>query len=80
MNVYDPLDPIQNRGGNKWDVPFVGEVGPAGRLYRNAENIQVNDPQGLIHHWEMDPASNQCYPVGGDWHNSHNRTEDWVNK
>ena len=41
-----------------------GEYGPAGRQFRNAQNIEVDNPQGVF----------------GDFHNSHNRVEDWENK
>lgn len=43
---------------------LCGEFGSAGRTFRNATNIKVNNPQGLF----------------GDFHNSHNRTQDWINK
>ena len=35
-----------------------------GRQFRNAQNIEVDNPQGVF----------------GDFHNSHNRVEDWENK
>lgn len=73
INVYDPKDPIQVNGGNasikmrKFGPSLldgIGEFGPTGRTFRNATNIKVNNPQGLF----------------GDFHNSHNRTQDWINK
>ena len=80
INVYDPLDPVQSRGGNDYSIPYAGEMGKAGRTFKNATNIEVNHPQGLIDHWEYEPASNQAYPVCGDYHNSHNRVKDWSDK
>ena len=80
INVYDPLDPVQSRGGNDYSIPYAGEMGKAGRTFKNATNIEVNHPQGLIDHWEYEPASNQAYPVYGDYHNSHNRVKDWSDK
>ena len=73
INVYDPKDPVQIIGGNIYSkiprgeptlLDFFGEYGPAGRIFKNAMNIQVNNPQGLFR----------------DFHNSHNRTQDWINK
>ena len=72
VNVYDPKDPIQIRGGNSIRVlpdhpsktKFTGEYGKAGRTFKNAKNIKVDNPQGIF----------------GDWHNSHNRVEDWIDK
>ncbi|MBT0813141.1 hypothetical protein KIH41_17770 [Litoribacter ruber] len=83
-NVYDKKDPVQINGGNStWNKLFgfyqrgtrignrigqqkgSGELGPAGRVYNNAQqNISVDNAQG----------------VTGDFHNSHNRTNDWINK
>ena len=42
----------------------TGELGEAGRTFDNAKNISVDNPQG----------------VRGDFHNSHNRTNDWIDK
>lgn len=38
VNVYDPSDPVQSRGGN---------YGSAKREFKNAENIKVSNPQGV---------------------------------
>ncbi|GAB4380237.1 MAG: hypothetical protein Kow0075_11410 [Salibacteraceae bacterium] len=78
-NVYDDKDPVQANGGNSMVVlPYLprtpdfmdpstfgtGEYGSAGRTFDNAENIKVNNPQGVM----------------SDFHNSHNRTKDWIDK
>ena len=86
INVYDPSDPVQIKGGNSFRVlpdnpsttKGTGEYGQAGRMFKNARNIRVNNPQGFIDHWEG--ARNVMYPVFGDFHNSHNRVKDWENK
>ena len=82
INVYDPKDPVQIMGGDiNTKIPrgeptlldFFGENGPAGRTFKNATNIKVNNPQGLIHfNWFKTEI--------GDFHNSHNRTQDWISK
>ncbi len=90
VNVYDPKDPVQANGGNAVTVsprqgdPHPsgkgwGEYGSAGRVFENARNIQVNNPQGAL---KTLPT-----PIGmlprvsiGDFHNSHNRVSDWINK
>ncbi len=83
VNVYDEKDPVQSRGGNSTGNKLFGvygrgvrtghrlgqqkgsgELGAAGRVFDNAQNISVDNPQG----------------VGGDFHNSHNRTNDWIDK
>ncbi|PZX49224.1 RHS repeat-associated protein, partial [Algoriphagus ratkowskyi] len=84
VNVYDEKDPVQSNGGNSTLNKLFGvfsrgvrtgqrlgqqlgsgELGEAGRRFDNArQNISVDNPQG----------------VGGDFHNSHNRTDDWLNK
>lgn len=72
VNVYDPKDPVQIRGGNDFIVlpdhpsktKFTGEYGKAGRTFKDAKNIEVDNPQGWI----------------GDYHNSHNRIQDWITK
>ena len=73
INVYDPKDPIQITGGNasimmqKFEpsiLDAIGEYGSAGRTFKNATNIKVNNPQGLF----------------GDFHNSLNRTQDRIYK
>ena len=82
INVYDPKDPIQVNGGNasikmrKFGPSLldgIGEFGPAGRTFKNATNIEVNNPQGLI-------QFNWFKTKIGDFHNSHNRTQDWIYK
>ncbi|MBW2962117.1 lipase family protein [Mesonia aestuariivivens] len=83
VNVYDEKDPVQSNGGDSngnrifgvylsgtrtghriGEQKGSGELGPAGRTFENAQNISVDNPQG----------------VGGDFHNSHNRTDDWIDK
>ncbi|TKG88125.1 hypothetical protein EYV94_27560 [Puteibacter caeruleilacunae] len=69
INVFDPKDPVQNKGGNTTTVPSesgeykkpTGEYGKAGREFNNAENIEVDNPQGATQ----------------DYHNSHNRIQNW---
>ena len=73
INIYDPRDPVQVSGGNLFTLYYnpiflvpskykpYGEYGPAGRRFRKAENIEVDNPQGVF----------------GDFHNSHNRVGDW---
>ena len=36
INVYDPLDPVQSRGGNDYSIPYAGEMGKAGRTFKNS--------------------------------------------
>lgn len=70
INVYDPSDPVQNKGGDMLTYPFfpstikgTGDYGPAAREFSSArQNIEVDNPQGVF----------------GDFHNSHNRTKDWI--
>jgi hypothetical protein len=83
VNVYDQKDPVQSNGGesfmNKLLGVYVkgtrtghrigqqkgsGELGDAGREFNNAQNISVDKPQGVL----------------GDFHNSQNRTDDWIDK
>ncbi|MDR2122354.1 MAG: hypothetical protein LBP34_04430 [Flavobacteriaceae bacterium] len=79
VNVHDSKDPVQSNGGNSFvvlpDLPRTpdfmdentkgtGEYGSAGRTFKNANNIQVDNPQGIF----------------GDFHNSHNRVNDWIKK
>ncbi len=81
VNVYDSEDPVQSNGGKTLiilpDDPSnkkgTGEYGSAGRKFENAKNINVDNPQGLIEGHMMG-----IYP--GDFHNSHNRTKDWIKK
>ena len=90
VNVYDPRDPVQSRGGNSTvvlpDLPrtsgFVnvnakgtGEFGFAGRTFKNAKNIQVDNPQGMIQGWKLSTGI-----IWSDFHNSHNRVNDWIKK
>ena len=87
LNVYDSKDPVQVNGGNinhpeefsVYKEPnlidgLVGEYGPAGRVFKNADkNISVDNPQPLIK-WRGFKSKT------GDFHNSHNRVKDWENK
>ena len=72
INVYDKYDPIQVLGGGSLNISppiqlfkkYHGEIGPAGRIFKDAKNIEVDNPQNLFH----------------EFHNSHNRLQDWINK
>ncbi len=74
VNVYDKFDPVQENGGNDFtvsvpvtritDCPGFGEYGHAERKFPNALNIAVDNPQTYM----------------GNYHNSHNRTDDWLYK
>jgi RHS repeat-associated protein len=72
INIYDIEDPIQIRGGNSSRlvpdrpsaIKFTGEYGSSERIFKQATNISVDNPQGLL----------------GDFHNSHNRIGDWINQ
>ena len=83
VNVYDPKDPVQSNGGNssiilpdnKSNTKFTGESGSAGRTFNNATNIEVDRPQGFINGWSIDGGIDW-----GDYHNSHNRVDEWINK
>jgi RHS repeat-associated protein len=83
VNVYDPKDPVQSNGGNSLiilpdnqsNVKGTGEYGNAGRTFNNAKNIEVENSQGLINGWNVDGGIQW-----GDYHNSHNRINDWINK
>ena len=87
INVYDSKDPVQVKGGNtnhpeEFNMNkepnlvdgLIGEFGPAGRVFKNADrNISVDNPQPLII-WRGFKSK------WGDYHNSHNRVKDWENK
>lgn len=89
INIYDTKDPIQVIGGNSnlnydrfngmygpsiGDI-IIGEMGPAGRTFPEpAINIPVDNPQGFFKQKGFWKVYNK------EWHNSHNRTEDWVDK
>ena len=72
VNVYDSKDPVQIWGGNDFvvlpdhpsDTKFTGEYGMAGRTFKTAKNIVVDNPQSIF----------------SDYHNSHNRVQDWIKK
>ena len=53
----------------------TGEFGFAGRKFKNAKNIQVDNPQGMIQGWKLSTGI-----IWGDFHNSHNRVNDWIKK
>lgn len=93
VNVYDPKDPVQSNGGNSMvvlpDLPRTpdfmdvntkgtGEYGPAGRTFNNAKNIKVDNPQGVTNGWTI--WGGIPIPQKGDFHNSHNRVNDWIKK
>ncbi len=85
-NVYDEKDPVQIMGGYNGQIPshnlnslennllklFIGEYGKAGRTFPNAHNIPVNNPQGFS--WKF------LFGKERNFHNSHNRLNDWINK
>ncbi len=87
VNVFDPKDPVQTKGGN--DVIVLpnqpssrrgtGEFGVADREFKNARNIKVDNPQGLLKVSPM-PFGAPSKIGSGDFHNSHNRVEDWLGK
>lgn len=83
VNIYDELDPVQSHGGNSWmnkvfglyskggrlgmrlgQQMGLGELGEAGIRFNNVRNISVDKPQSSF----------------GDFHNSHNRIQDWIGK
>jgi RHS repeat-associated protein len=81
VNVYDSKDPVQSNGGKTLIIlptdpsnkKGTGEFGSSGRTFENAKNIKVDNPQGLI----------KGHMMGfyiGDFHNSHNRVNDWIKK
>ena len=77
VNVYDSQDPIQSRGGNSLKL-LSGEYGKAGSTFQNARNIKVDNSQGLFN-WKNSNRGDP-YPYKGDFHNSHNRVPDWIEK
>ena len=50
-----------------------GAASSAGRTFKNAQNIEVANPQPLII-WDGLKTHK------GDFHKSHNRVNDWINK
>ena len=86
VNVYNPKDPVQANGGSS----LLGEIGPAGRTFPNAKNIEVSNPQGIIgvrwvQGYDGNSHSATNYPVlkfnwTDDFHNSHNQVNTWINK
>ncbi|QJP35159.1 hypothetical protein F0365_12550 [Nonlabens sp. Ci31] len=56
----------------------AGEFGTAARTYKNAVNIKVSNPQALIVGWKKWRGI-PYKPIEGDFHNSHNRVDDWTN-
>jgi RHS repeat-associated protein len=87
VNVFDPKDPVQTKGGNDVIVlpnqpssrKGTGEFGVAGREFKNARNIKVDNPQGLLKVSPM-PLGAPSRIGSGDFHNSHNRVDDWLDK
>ena len=87
VNVYDPKDPVQVCGGKTTVGGISAGIGAANRVFKNARNIKVDNPQGIVQFKRRnDPTclTPGCYyqnPVevhGGDYHNSHNRVQDWI--
>lgn len=80
VNVYDPKDPVQIRGGQ-----CILE--DARRTFSNAQNIEVDNPQGTVEMkwsqvYDANSHSFATYPtlIQGDFHNSHNRVNTWIHK
>jgi len=87
VNVYDPNDPVQTKGGKTTIGGVSVEIGAAGRKFKNAENIKVDNPQGIINfrrenNTSQIPGMTYHNPIviegKGDFHNSHNRVQDWI--
>lgn len=57
---WNPQIPYGERRG----VALTGEFGPAGRTFKNAVNIKVQNSRGYF----------------GDYHNSHNHVIDWLSR
>lgn len=45
--VYTEDDAIQVSGGKSFQIPFVGEAGPAGRKHKGAFNLPVTNVEGV---------------------------------
>jgi RHS repeat-associated protein len=83
VNVYDTKDPVQSNGGkstivlpdNPSNAKLTGEYGTAGRIFNNAINLEVDNPQGFINGWALHGGVKW-----GDYHNSHNRVYEWIDK
>jgi pimeloyl-ACP methyl ester carboxylesterase len=41
-NIYNPYDATQSIGGGAINIPGIGETGPSGRTYKNANNIKYS--------------------------------------
>lgn len=87
VNVYDPSDPVQIRGGKTTIGGFSVEIGKANRIFKNVKNIKVDNPQGVIKYGRagnttLIPGMTYYSPIViegiGDFHNSHNRIQDWI--
>lgn len=87
VNVYDPKDPVQKNGGKTTIGGISVEIGTAGRVFENANNIKVDNPQGIINcrrekNTTQIPGMTYHNPIViegvGDFHNSHNRVQDWI--
>ena len=86
VNVYNPKDPVQALGGFTRGV----EVGLAGRTFKNAKNIEVDNPKGVfgfqwVQGYDSNTHSATSYPIikingSEDFHNSHNQVNTWINK
>ena len=85
--VYDPKDPVQICGGKTTFGGVSVEIGPAGRVFKKAKNIKVDNPQGIINckranNTYLIPGMTYYNPIEivgiGDFHNSHNRVQDWI--
>jgi len=78
---------VQIRGGETSIGGFSVEIGKAGRIFKNAKNIKVDNPQGAIKYRRSEntsqiPGVTYYNPIviegKGDFHNSHNRVQDWI--
>ncbi|MBR1402275.1 MAG: RHS repeat-associated core domain-containing protein [Prevotella sp.] len=90
VNVYDPQDPVQVRGGKTTIFGINMEIGTAGRVFKNAYNIRVDNPQGVLIYKRTScayqiPGTTYYNPIEiegirdyHEIHNSHNRVQDWI--
>ena len=92
VNVFDSKDPVQSHGGHSTlslpasggiptplqtnDIPL--EIGSAGRTFPHAKNIEVSNSQAFINGAKI--VGRTIRLEWGDYHNSHNRVNDWIKK
>lgn len=85
VNVYDPNDPVQVNGGKTTVCGISIEIGAADRKFKNAKNIEVDNPQGVISFKRSSNANSipgmtyyNPIVIESNFHNSHNRVQDWI--